>query len=130
MKKQKIKVNGIKYKYVITEENTIRLDGIVPNEIYQIIKERLIKQGKYQEKKSETITVHYNEKYLERRFQKWALVELKMYRDELEEKMKNNTITNEEKLCVQPVREEIERRMKKYDNKRTSKLLEKPENED
>lgn len=129
MKKQKIKVNGIRYKYIITEDNTLRFDGIVPYETYQIIKERLIKQGKYQEKKSETITVHYNEKYLERRFQKWSLVELKMYRDELEEKIKDHSITNEEKLCVQPVREEIERRMKN-DNKRTNGILEKPENED
>jgi hypothetical protein len=112
MKKQKIKVKGIKYKYIITEENTIRIDGIVPSEIYEEIKSRLIKQGKYQETKKETITVHYNEKYLERRFQKWSLVELKMYRDELEEKIKDNTITSEEKLCVQPVREEIERRTK------------------
>ena len=51
MKKQKIKVNGIEYKYVITENNTLRLEGIVPYETYQIIKETLIKQGKYQEKK-------------------------------------------------------------------------------
>lgn len=51
MKKQMIKVNGIKYKYIITENNTLRFDGIVPYETYQIIKERLIKQGKYQEKK-------------------------------------------------------------------------------
>lgn len=115
MKKQKIKVNGIKYKYIITEENTIRVDGIVSSEVYEEIKRRLIKQGKYQEMKSETITVHYNEKYLERRFQKWSLVELKIYRDELEEKIKDHSITNEEKLCVQPVREEIERRMK-HDN--------------
>ena len=110
MKKQKIKVNGIEYKYIITENNTLRFDGIVPYKTYQIIKERLIKQGKYQEKKSETITVHYNEKYLERRFRKWSLVELKMYRDELEEKHKKGTITSEEILCVQPIREEIERR--------------------
>jgi len=106
-----------RYKYIITEDNTLRFskrlkltesDGIVP---------------------SETITVHYNEKYLERRFQKWSLVELKMYRDELEEKIKDHSITNEEKLCVQPVREEIEKRMKN-DNKRTNGILEKPENED
>ena len=51
MKKQKIKVNGIVYKYVMMEDNTLRFDGIVPYKTYQIIKERLIKQGKYQEKK-------------------------------------------------------------------------------
>ena len=129
MKKQKIKVNGIKYKYIISDSNQIQVDGIVSNEIINIIKERLIKQGKYQEEKSETIKLHYNEKYLERRFQKWSLVELKMYKEELEEKIKNNTITAEEKLLVQPIREEIERRMKN-DHKRTNGILEKPENED
>lgn len=51
MEKQKIKVNGIEYKYIITENNTLRFDGIVPYKTYQIIKETLIKQGKYQEKK-------------------------------------------------------------------------------
>ena len=112
MKKERIMVDGIEYKYIITENNTLRFDGIVPYETYQIIKERLIKQGKYQEEKSETIKLHYNEKYLERRFQKWSLVELKMYKEELEEKIKNNTITAEEKLLVQPIREEIERRSK------------------
>ena len=110
MKKQKIKIKGIRYKYIINDLNQIEVDGIVSNEIINTIKERLIKQGKYEDKKSETITVHYNEKYLERRFQKWSLVELKMYRDELEEKHKKGTITSEEILCVQPIREEIERR--------------------
>lgn len=112
MKKQKIKVNGIKYKYIISDSNQIQVEGIVSNEIINTIKERLIKQGKYQEKKSETITVHYNESYLERRFKKWSLVELKIYRDELEEKHKKKTITSEEILCLQPIREEIERRSK------------------
>ena len=51
MKKQKIKVNGIRYKYIISDSNQIQVDGIVSNEIINIIKERLIKQGKYQEKK-------------------------------------------------------------------------------
>lgn len=110
MKKQKIKVNGIRYKYIITDDNSLRFDETVSPETYQIIKERLIKKGKYKESETETITIHYNEKYLERRFQKWSLVELKMYRDELEEKIKCHSITNEEKLCVQPIREEIERR--------------------
>ena len=110
MKKQKIKIKGIRYKYIINDLNQIEVDGIVSNEIINTIKERLIKQGKYEDKKSETITVHYNEKYLERRFQKWSLVELKMYRDELEKKIKCHSISNEEKLCVQPIREEIERR--------------------
>lgn len=112
MNKEKIKVNGIRYKYIITEENTIRVDGIVPSEVYEEIKRRLIKQGKYQEERSTTTKVKYNESYLERRFQNWAKIELKIYLEELEEKVKNKTITNEEILCIQPVREELERRSK------------------
>ena len=112
MKKQKIKVNGIRYKYIITDDNSLRFEETVSPETFQIIKERLIKQGKYQDKKIETIIVHHNEKYLERRFQKWSLVELKMYRDELEKKIKDHSITNEEKLSLHHVKEEIERRMK------------------
>ena len=44
MKKERIMVDGIEYKYIITENNTLRFDGIVSYETYQIIKERLIKQ--------------------------------------------------------------------------------------
>ena len=40
------------------------------------------------------------------RFKKWANIELKLYLEELEEKHRNNTITSEEKLLVQPIREE------------------------
>ena len=56
--------------------------------------------------------IHYNEKYLERRFKNWALVELRLYLAELELKNKEKTITGEEALCIQPVREEIQRREK------------------
>ena len=56
--------------------------------------------------------IHYNESYLERRFAKWSLVELKVYLDELNEAIKKKTITNDELPCIQPVREEIERRTK------------------
>ena len=112
MKKERIMVDGIEYKYIITENNTLRFDGIVPYATYQIIKERLIKQGKYQDKKSENIIIHHNENYLKRRFQKWTKIELKLYLEELEERHRNNTITAEEKLLVQPIREEIEMRSK------------------
>ena len=112
MKKQKIKVNGIRYKYIITDDNNLRFDETVSPETCQIIKERLIKQGKYQDKKSENIIIHHNENYLKRRFQKWTKIELKLYLEELEEKHRNNTITSEEKLLVQSIREEIERRSK------------------
>ena len=56
--------------------------------------------------------IHYNEKYLERRFKNCALVELRLYLAELELKNKEKTITSEEALCIQPVREEIQRREK------------------
>lgn len=56
--------------------------------------------------------IHYNEKYLERRFKNWALVELRLYLAELELKNKEKTITSDEALCIQPVREEIQRREK------------------
>ena len=56
--------------------------------------------------------IHYNEKYLERRFKDWALVELRLYLEELELKNKEKTITGEEALCIQPIREEIQRREK------------------
>lgn len=56
--------------------------------------------------------IHYNEKYLERRFKDWTLVELRLYLEELELKNKEKTITGEEALCIQPVREEIQRREK------------------
>ena len=56
--------------------------------------------------------IHYNEKYLERRFKDWTLVELRLYLAELELKNKEKTITMEEALCIQPVREEIQRREK------------------
>lgn len=56
--------------------------------------------------------IHYNEEYLERRFKNWTLVELRLYLAELELKNKEKTITSEEALCIQPVREEIQRREK------------------
>lgn len=118
MKKEKIKVNGIRYKYIISEDKTLRVDGLVSREVYTTIEERLIKKGidlkpslSYQEKTTNH-KIHYDEKYLERRFKNWAKIELKIYLEELEEKAKKKTITNEEKLCVQPIREELERRMK------------------
>ena len=56
--------------------------------------------------------IHYNEKYLERRFKNWALVELRLYLAELGGKNKGRTITREEALCIQPVKEEIQCREK------------------
>ena len=125
MRKLKVKINGVKYKYEITENKTIRVDDIVSIDIYTTIEERAIKKGldikpsnHYKERHPEykeeskvtTHEVHYSERYLKTRFKNWALVELRMYRDELEEKLKNKTITNDESLWLQPLREEIKRR--------------------
>ena len=109
MKKERIMVDGIKYRYIINDSNEIETSKSVSKEVFNRIKEILIKRGKYQEVKRETIKVHYDENYLKRRFQKWTKTELKLYLEELEEKHRNNTITAEEKLLVQLIREEIER---------------------
>lgn len=107
MKKQKIKVNGIRYKYIITEENTIRVDGIVSYKTYQIIKERLIKQGKYQEKKSETIKVECDEEFLKKRFEKWSNVELKL---QMEDYKEGEKLEHEAEEFRDQVKAELKRR--------------------
>ena len=48
--KEKIIINGVEYKYIITKENTIKVEGIVSYNDYQLIKETLIQKGKYNEK--------------------------------------------------------------------------------
>ena len=110
MKKERVMVGGIKYRYIINDSNEIETSKPVSKEVLDLIKQTLIKKGKYQEVKCETIKVHYDENYLKRRFQKWTKIELKLYLEELEEKIKGHSISDEEKLCVQPIREEIERR--------------------
>ena len=108
MKKERIMVDGIKYRYIINDSNEIELNKEVSKEVFDRIKEILIKKGKY----FDWPEIPYEEIKLKERFKKWALVELKLYLEELEEKHRNNTITSEEKLLVQPIREEIERRSK------------------
>lgn len=112
MKKERIMVDGIKYRYIINDSNEIELNKEVSKEVFDQIKEILIKKGKYSDQKIDWPEIPYEEIKLKERFKKWALVELKLYLEELEEKHRNNTITSEEKLLVQPIREEIERRSK------------------
>lgn len=50
---------------------------------------------------------------LKTRFQRWSLVELKLYLKDLEEEVENNTINEEEKLCIEPIKIEIEKRSEK-----------------
>ena len=112
MKKERIMVDGIKYRYIINDSNEIETSKSVSKEVFDRIKEILIKKGKYSDKKIEWPEIPYEEVDLKERFKRWAKVELKIYKEELEEKHRNNTITSEEKLLVQPIREEIERRSK------------------
>ena len=108
MKKERIMVDGIKYRYIINDSNEIELNKEVSKEVFNKIKNILIKKGKY----FEWPEIPYEKIEVKERFKKWANIELKLYLEELEEKHRNNTITSEEKLLVQPIREEIERRSK------------------
>ena len=62
MKKERIMVDGIKYRYIINDSNEIETSKPVSKEVLDLIKQTLIKKGKYQEVKCETIKVHYDEK--------------------------------------------------------------------
>lgn len=112
MKKERIMVDGIKYRYIINDSNEIELNREVSKEVFNKIKNTLIKKGKYFNQIYDWPEIPYEKTELKERFKKWALVELKLYLEELEEKHRNNTITSEEKLLVQPIREEIEGRSK------------------
>ena len=112
MKKERIMVDGIKYRYIINDSNEIELNKEVSKDVFNKIKNILIKKGKYFDQIYDWPEIPYEEIKLKERFKKWANIELKLYLEELEEKHRNNTITSEEKLLVQPIREEIERRSK------------------
>ena len=112
MKKERIMVDGIKYRYIINDSNEIELNKDVSKEVFNKIKNTLIKKGKYFDQIYDWPEIPYEEIELKERFKKWANIELKLYLEELEEKHRNNTITSEEKLLVQHIREEIERRSK------------------
>lgn len=47
-----------------------------------------------------------------KRFQKWAIIELRLYLADLKLKRQENTITKEEAQNIQLISEEIERRTK------------------
>lgn len=112
MKKERIMVDGIKYRYIINDSNEIELNKEVSKEVFNKIKNTLIKKGKYFDRIYDWPEIPYEKTELKERFKKWVLVELKLYLEELKEKHRNNTITSEEKLLVQPIKEEIERRSK------------------
>lgn len=112
MKKERIMVDGIKYRYIINDSNEIELNKDVSKDVFNKIKNTLIKKGKYFDQIYDWPEIPCEEIELKERFKKWANIELKLYLEELEEKHRNNTITSEEKLLVQHIREEIERRSK------------------
>ena len=105
MKKERIMVDGIKYRYIINDSNEIELNKEVSNEVFDRIKEILIKKGKYSDQKIECPEIPYEEVDLKERFKRWAKVELKIYKEELEKEK------GSEKL-IRAIDEEIERREK------------------
>ena len=105
MKKERIMVDGIKYRYIINDSNEIELNKEVSKEVFDRIKEILIKKGKYSDQKIEWPEIPYEEVDLKERFKMWAKVELKIYKEELEKEK------GSEKL-IRAIDEEIERREK------------------
>ena len=105
MKKERIMVDGIKYRYIINDSNEIELNKEVSKEVFDRIKEILIKKGKYSDQKIEWPEIPYEEVDQKEKFKRWAKVELKIYKEELEKEK------GSEKL-IRAIDEEIERREK------------------
>lgn len=105
MKKERIMVDGIKYRYIINDSNEIELNKGVSKEVFDRIKEILIKKGKYSDQKIEWPEIPYEEVDLKEKFKRWAKVELKIYKEELKKEK------GSEKL-IRAIDEEIERREK------------------
>ena len=103
MKKERIMVDGIKYRYIINDSNEIETSKSVSKEVFNRIKEILIKKGKYSDQKIEWDEIPYEEVDLKERFKRWTKVELKIYKEELEKEK------GSEKL-IRAIDEEIERR--------------------
>ena len=105
MKKERIMVDGIKYRYIINDSNEIELNKEVSKEVFDRIKEILIKKGKYSDQKIEWPEIPYEEVDLKERFKRWAKVELKMYKEDLEKEKDAETL-------IKAIDEELERRSK------------------
>lgn len=103
MKKERIMIDGIKYRYIINDSNEIELNKEVSKEIFDRIKEILIKKGKYSDQKIECPEIPYEEVDLKERFKRWAKVELKIYKEELKKEKGS-------KKLIRAIDEEIERR--------------------
>lgn len=105
MEKERIMVDGIKYRYIINDSNEIELNREVSKEVFDRIKEILIKKGKYSDQKIEWPEIPYEEVDLKERFKRWAKVELKMYKEDLEKEKDAETL-------IKAIDEELERRSK------------------
>ena len=105
MKKERIMINGVKYRYIINDSNEIETSKPVSKEVLDLIKQTLINKGKYSDQKIELPEIPYEEVDLKERFKRWAKVELKIYKEELEKEK------GSEKL-IRAIDEEIERREK------------------
>ena len=105
MKKERIMVDGIKYRYIINDSNEIELNKEVSKEVFDRIKEILIKKGKYSDQKIEWPEIPYEEVDLKERFKRWTKVELKMYKEDLEKEKDAETL-------IKAIDEELERRSK------------------
>ena len=103
MKKERIMVDGIKYRYIINDSNEIEVNKEVSKEVFDRIKEILIKKGKYSDQKIEWPEIPYEEVDLKERFKIWAKVELKIYKEELKKEKGS-------KKLIRAIDEEIERR--------------------
>ena len=103
MKKERIMINGIKYRYIINDSNEIETSKPVSKEVFNRIKEILIKKGKYCDQKIEWPEIPYEEVDLKERFKRWTKVELRIYKEELEKEK------GSEKL-IGAIDEEIEKR--------------------
>lgn len=106
MKKERVMVDGIKYRYIINDSNQIKLNKEVSKEVFNRIKEVLIKKGKYSEE-IECPEITYEEIDLKERFKRWAKIELKIYKEELEKKKDPN---ESERSLIKAINEELERR--------------------
>ena len=106
MKKERIMVDGIKYRYIINDSNEIELNKEVSKEVFNKIKNILIKKGKYFDQIYDWPEIPREEIKLKERFKKWALVELKLYKEEIEKKNSSEY----ENLLLYYIDKEIERR--------------------
>ena len=105
MKKERIMVDGIKYRYIINDSNEIELNREVSKEVFNKIKNTLIKKGKYFDRIYDWPKIPYEKTELKERFKRWAKVELKMYKEDLEKEKDAETL-------IKAIDEEIERRSK------------------